>query len=68
MKRFLTAALVLGVFSTFGLVGCGEQSKVEEKQTVSTPGGETTTTKTEKVETSGSNPPATTGETPPPAK
>ena len=64
MKRLLTPALILGVCSTFGLVGCGEESKVKEETTVSTPTGTETTTKETKVEQSGSNPPAgTTGET-----
>jgi hypothetical protein len=58
MKRFLTAALVAGVFSTFGLVGCGEKAEVTTKETVSTPGGTTTTTDTKKVESTGDNPPA----------
>jgi len=57
MKRFLTAPLILGVFSLFGLVGCGEQSKVTEKTEVSTPGGTSTTTTETKVDTTGSNPP-----------
>ena len=32
MKRFLASALVLGVVSSFGLVGCGEEqgTKTEE--------------------------------------
>jgi hypothetical protein len=64
MKRFLTLALILGVTSTFGLVGCSDQSKVKEEETVSTPEGSTTTTSETKVESSGSAPPAsTTGET-----
>jgi len=64
MKRLLSIALILGSVSTFGLVGCGEQTKVENKETVSTPEGTTTTTDTKKVESTGSNPPANTaGET-----
>jgi len=63
MKRTLASALILGVCS-LGLVGCGEESKVEKKETVSTPEGTTTTTETKKAETSGSNPPpSTSGET-----
>jgi cell division septation protein DedD len=63
MKRTLASALILGVCS-LGLVGCGEESKVEKKETVSTPEGATTTTKSEKVESSGTNPPpSTSGET-----
>jgi hypothetical protein len=56
MKRLLASALIIGV-STFGLAGCGEETKVESKDTVSTPTGKTTETKTDKVDTSGSNPP-----------
>jgi hypothetical protein len=58
MRAFLTSALVLGLlsFSTVGLVGCGDESKVEDKQTIKTPEGTTTKTVTEKVEQSG-NPP-----------
>jgi len=57
MKRALASALFLGVCSIFGLAGCGEENKNQESSTVSTPGGETTTTKETKVETEGSNPP-----------
>jgi hypothetical protein len=64
MKRFLASALVLGSFSLFTLTGCDDTSKVEQKETVKTPEGSTTTTKTEKVESSGSTPPAnSSGET-----
>jgi hypothetical protein len=65
MKRALASALILGVCSMFGLSGCGEESKVEEKTTTSTPGGSTTETKTDKVETSGGNPPAAPASTEP---
>jgi len=54
MKRFLASALVIGAVSGFGLVGCGEETKV--KETVSTPTGTTTTEK--KVNSTGDNPPA----------
>jgi hypothetical protein len=57
MKRFLTAALVAGVFSAFGLVGCGEKAEVKTQETVSTPEGTTTTTDTKKIESTGQNPP-----------
>jgi pyrroline-5-carboxylate reductase len=53
MKRVLAMALILGVAS-FGLSGCGEETKVKEE--VSTPGGTTTTT--ESVKSTGDNPPA----------
>jgi hypothetical protein len=57
MKRFLTLSVILGVTS-FGLVGCGEESKVEEKTTVETPGGSTEVKKETSVNKSGENPPA----------
>src|SRR5688572_15467197 len=66
MRRILASALVLGIFSTVGLIGCGDEASVTKETEVSTPGG-TTTTKTEKsVETTGDNPPpaATPGTTP----
>jgi hypothetical protein len=60
MKRLISSALVLGLlsFTTAGLVGCGEETKIKEKDTVSTPTGTTTETKEHKIESSGSNPPA----------
>jgi hypothetical protein len=68
MKRLLSIALILGSVSTFGLVGCGEESKVKETQTVTTPGGTTETTTEKKVESTGNNPPPNTaGETAKPA-
>jgi hypothetical protein len=58
MKRFLAAALILGLMSSVGLVGCGEESKTEIKQ--SGPGG--TTVQESKVKQSGDAPPAPIGE------
>jgi len=60
MKRFLSSALVLGVFSMpiMALSGCGEETKVEDKKTIKTPEGTSTTTTTEKTNQTGSNPPA----------
>jgi len=63
MKRFLTTALILGSFAPFGLLGCGEQSKVETETTVKTPGGETTKTESTTVDSKGENPPPVGGET-----
>jgi hypothetical protein len=57
MKRFLACALILGAVSGFGLVGCGEESKVKTVEKESTPGGTTTTTKEVKVNSTGDNPP-----------
>jgi hypothetical protein len=69
MKRFLLSALILGAFSTFGLVGCGEEAKVTSEEKVSTPEGTTTTTVEKKVESTGSNPPPNSaGETVTPPK
>lgn len=52
MKRVLLSALMLGMTGLF--TGCGDEVKKEEK--VSAPGGTTTTT--EAVKSTGSNPPA----------
>jgi len=62
MKRFFTAALIAGVFSTttVGLVGCGDKAEVKRTETVSDQGGKTTTTTDQKVESTGNNPPANT--------
>jgi len=58
MKRFLTAALFAGVCCTFGLAGCGEEAKVKTQETVTSPGGTTTTTDTKEIKSTGENPPA----------
>ncbi|WP_406700684.1 hypothetical protein V5E97_17985 [Singulisphaera sp. Ch08] len=59
MKRSLSSALILGllVSPVIGLVGCGQESKVEKVETVSGPGGTTTTSSEVKVESTGENPP-----------
>jgi len=54
----LTATMFAGVFSLVGLTGCGEKAEVKQTESVSTPGGTTTTEKTETVKTTGDNPPA----------
>ena len=64
MRRMLASALVLGIFSTVGLIGCGEEASVKTETDVSTPGGTTTTTTEKKVETTGDNPPPAAGTTP----
>ena len=68
MKRLIALALVIGLTSSIGLTGCGEETKVSDKETISTPAGTTTTTTEKKIESSGSNPPAnsegSTAETP----
>jgi hypothetical protein len=60
MKRTLSSALILGllVFPCAGLVGCGTESKKEATETVTSPGGTTTTTSEVKVKSTGENPPA----------
>jgi hypothetical protein len=60
MRRFLSLAVILGVFSPVALVGCGEENKVQTQEKVTTPGGTTTTTETKSEKSTGSNPPATT--------
>jgi hypothetical protein len=61
MKRFLTTALMLGVFASGGfIVGCGETSEIKEKETVSAPGGTTETTEDTTVRSTGENPPPNT--------
>ncbi len=59
MRKLMTLVLALGstVFLAGGLVGCGEESKIKEKETVSSPTGTTTTETTKKITSSGSNPP-----------
>ena len=53
MKRFLTAALLLGSFSVFTLVGCSEETKTVDKSTTETPGGSQTKTTETKVDSTG---------------
>ncbi len=63
MKRFAVVCSLLAL--TFpAIVGCEKKAKTEHQETVSGPGGKTTTTDTHTVESSGQNPPANTqGET-----
>jgi hypothetical protein len=66
MKRFLAAALIVGV-STFGLVGCEQKSEVTDVKTIKTPTGtdKVTTTIEEKKTGDAKDPaPTTTPETP----
>jgi len=59
MKRILSSALIFGllVFPAVGLVGCGQESKTGRTETVTTPGGTTTTSTETKVKSTGDNPP-----------
>ena len=66
MKRTLSSALILGLllFPAVGLVGCGEESKTVRTETITTPGGTTTTSTETKVKSTGENPPPnSTGQT-----
>jgi hypothetical protein len=60
MKRILSSALIFGllVFPAAGLVGCGQESKTGRTETVTTPGGTTTTSTETKVKSTGDNPPS----------
>lgn len=58
MKKTLT--LLAGACFLAGsclITGCGEEASVESKTTATSPGGTTTKTETQKVETTGENPP-----------
>ena len=59
MRRILSTGLILGLllFPAVGLVGCGQESKLEKTETITTPGGTTTTTSETKVKSTGDNPP-----------
>ncbi len=59
MKRTLSSALILGLlsFPAVALVGCGEESKTGRTETITTPGGTTTTSTETKVKSTGDNPP-----------
>ena len=56
MKRlFLVLAALSLAFPV--MVGCDKKAEVKKVETTTTPGGSTTVTDTQKVETSGENPP-----------
>lgn len=67
MKRFFASALLLGAVSGFGLVGCADESKMEKKETVTTPSGSAEKTTVETLKTTGDASSAT-GNTPASAK
>jgi hypothetical protein len=56
MKRFVILCLAAGLVMPWTF-GCENKAKTEKKETVTGPGGSTTTTDTHKVESSGQNPP-----------
>jgi hypothetical protein len=61
MKRFFVLCAVLSL-ATASLAGCDSTKKAEVKKdttTITTPEGSATVTDTQKVETTGENPPAT---------
>jgi len=53
MKRAISSALLFSVFvlPVVGLVGCGEETKVEKTTEVKTPTGTTTEKQTDSVKT-----------------
>jgi len=53
LRGDLGASAILGLLVPVAFVGCGEESKVEEKTTVKTPEGSTTKTITTEVEKTG---------------
>jgi hypothetical protein len=55
MKRFFGLCLALSLVGA--VAGCDKKAEVKKETTVTTPEGTTTTTDTQKVETSGENPP-----------
>lgn len=55
MKKLLSLGFVVAL--GLSAIGCADESKVEKTTTVETPSGTTTTTETDKVETTGENPP-----------
>ena len=56
MKRIITFCMLLSLATVFS-VGCDKKAEVKKESTVTTPGGSTTVTDSEKVKTSGDNPP-----------
>ncbi len=57
MKRLVLYCVALS-FATLLTVGCDKQVTTERKETVTTPGGSTTTTDAHTVESSGKNAPS----------
>jgi hypothetical protein len=60
MKRAISTALLFSLFAlpVAGLVGCGEETKVEKTETIQTPDGSATKTDSSTLKTTGDNPPA----------
>jgi hypothetical protein len=59
MRQTLSSVLILGLlfFPAIGLAGCGEESKTARTETITKPGGKTTTSAETKVKSTGDNPP-----------
>ena len=57
MKRFFGLCLALSLLGA--MAGCEKKAEVKKETTVTSPEGSTTVTDTQKVETTGENPPAT---------
>jgi hypothetical protein len=65
MKRFLVWGIAAALCMPLA-VGCDRKAEVKRETTVTGPDGQTTTTTTQKVESSGDNPPAAEGQRVPP--
>jgi hypothetical protein len=66
MKR-IAVCMLLGAAMSVGFVGCAEKTKVQEKKTVSEPGGSTTTTTTTEQSKTGEHKDNANNANPPPA-
>ncbi len=53
MKRLHVLALGAALFLPLGLIGCADETKIENKETVKTPEGSVTTTDTKTIEKTG---------------
>ena len=56
-KGFLMVLSGAMLFPAVGLLGCGEETKKEKTETISTPGGTTTTSSQTQVKSTGEIPP-----------
>jgi hypothetical protein len=56
MRRLFALCMIFSLALPFA--GCEKKAEVKKETTVTTPDGSTTTTDSQKVETSGENPPA----------
>lgn len=69
MKKLITALAGTGLLMmSLAIVGCGEKSEIKTEDKISTPGGTTTTTHTDKIKQTGDNPPSPGTSTPTPPK